>query len=114
LSNRCLACPPSELIWQLRILRTALPTAAAAPQMVKHNRRLLQRVASAATTYHIGPAPLTKRDWEQHFGARGRASLAPSVALTRPGSSRPARRSFARRRNPAIRLPAVVLRSSIC
>jgi cytokinin dehydrogenase len=66
-----LRVPAGELIWQFSILRTALPTAAAAQQMVKDNRRLLQRARRlGGQNYPVGAVPLTRRDWEQHFGAQ--------------------------------------------
>jgi len=64
-----LRVPSSELIWQFDILRTAAPTAAAAPQMIADNRRLLARARRVGgTLYPVGATPVSRRDWERHFG----------------------------------------------
>jgi cytokinin dehydrogenase len=66
-----LRVPAGELIWQFSILRTALPTAAAAQQMVRDNRRLLQRARRVGgQDYPVGATPVTRGGWEQHFGAQ--------------------------------------------
>lgn len=95
-----LRVPASELIWQFSILRTALPTASAAQQMVKDNRRLLQRARRVGGyDYPVGATPVTRRDWEQHFGAqwprfaRAKRHYDPAGILT-PGPG-----IFARRRS---------------
>jgi FAD/FMN-containing dehydrogenase len=64
-----LRVPTGELIWQFDILRTALATTVTPQQMVADNRRLydqLRRLGGYA--YPVGSTPLTRRDWERHFG----------------------------------------------
>ncbi len=64
-----LRVPSSELIWQFDILRTALPTSATAQQMVDDNRRLFEQARRiGGLEYPVGTTPLSRRDWQRHFG----------------------------------------------
>jgi len=64
-----LRVPAGELIWQFDILRTALATAATPQQMVEDNRRLYEQARRlGGRIYPVGSTPLTRDDWERHFG----------------------------------------------
>jgi FAD/FMN-containing dehydrogenase len=86
-----LRVPRGELIWQLDILRTALPTAAPADRMVAANRRLFEQMREiGGYRYPVGAIPVTHDDWVQHFGqiwpafARAKRRYDPAGILT-PG-----------------------------
>ena len=64
-----LRVPAGELIWQLDILRTALPTAAPAEAMLSANRVLLARARRVGgVAYPVGATPVNQREWARHYG----------------------------------------------
>ena len=102
-----LRVPAGELIWQLDILRTALPSTVSAEAMVEHNRSLLARARRVGGfAYPVGATPVSRRDWARHYGAAwpafvrakrrydphrilapGQGIFAPPAALRRSPSS---------------------------
>lgn len=64
-----LRVPAGELIWQLDILRNALPATATADEMLSANRVLLQRARRiGGLAYPVGATPVSRQEWARHYG----------------------------------------------
>ncbi|MGW7432184.1 FAD-binding protein [Streptomyces sp. NPDC054861] len=62
--------PDEELVYLFSLLKTASPGADPAEEMVAANRRQYDATREAGGCwYPIGSVPLTRDDWERHFGA---------------------------------------------
>ncbi|MFF7176955.1 FAD-binding protein [Streptomyces sp. NPDC008121] len=62
--------PDEELVYLFSLLKTASPGADPAEEMVAANRRQYGATREAGGCwYPIGSVPLTRDDWERHFGA---------------------------------------------
>jgi FAD/FMN-containing dehydrogenase len=91
-----LRIPASELIWQFDILRTAVPTAVPAEEMVSHNHSLLRRARRVGGyAYPVGAIPASPREWARHYGSAWPAFLRAKQRYDPEGILAPGQNIFA-------------------